>query len=1016
MTKKFHQNQETLHVGCKEPRSYYIPYELPASALKMEREHSKRLKLLSGEWAFSYYPSLEDVPESVTAADTVLSSWDKIPVPSNWQMHGYDAPQYLNTRYPFPIDPPNILMPTPTGVYARNFNISDDWDGLNKYLVFEGVDSAFYLYINGAFVGYSQVAHMTSEFEVSEFLHSGSNRVSVVVLKWCDGSYLECQDKWRMSGIFRDVYILARPKGHLEDFRIVTDLAPDLRTAEIQVKLTMLNPDDAKLTLFTPSGETLCTLHPNADGLASYTVDSPVLWSAETPDLYTLLIEAAGEYIPEKIGIRSVSVSGGIFRVNGRAVKLKGVNRHDYDPYGGYVCTIESMTKDITVMKIHNVNAVRTSHYPNDPRFLQLCDKLGLYVLDEADLETHGVYDIQQSMDYLSDSDAWTDAYLDRITRIVQRDKNRPSVIGWSMGNESGYGRNIAACIRSCKEQDSTRFTHYEGHWQLEEYQFAPEADVVSRMYAGTAWCNSFCEDDKDPRPLVLCEYCHAMGNGPGDVKDYWDVIYAHPNFMGAFVWEWYNHGLYAGTTASGQKKFAYGGDFGEADSDRNFCCDGLISPEKEPMPGLLELKYVVQPVKVEAVNLAKGEFVVHNLYDFLYLSRFECAYEVLCNGTVFDKGVIGTFVIPPQKSELIKIGYQQPADGDCYIRLSFRQLGEDEVIPCGTEMAFAQFRLDTAVRPIAARLPETILSVSESGRVIRVTGAGFSYTFDKRKGTFVKLEAGDNSLLSSPMEYRVWRAPIDNEKGVRAKWQNAGFDRISSFVTDCQYNQNGQSVEINVDFSLCAPTKPVKIRATACWSVNSAGEIDVSTTVNAAEDLIWLQRFGFDLAMDKSFDRLEYYGYGPGDSYIDRHHASSIGLFQANVRDELTDYIRPQACGNHYKTRYAAVRNGKGSGLLFVNGDGFDFSALPYSQQELTDTRHNYELPEISHTWICADYRQSGVGSNSCGPELLPQYRLAEKEFTFQLKIIPLMGEETSLFDRANTVYQTGCGRSSAE
>lgn len=1004
-TKCYHENIQTLHVGCEAPRAYYIPYGLPGAAVQGEREKSNRFQLLSGEWAFSYYNSFDAVPDSVIKADASIGSWDKIPVPSNWQLHGYDAPQYLNTRYPFPIDPPYVPVENPAGVYARNFNVSDEWDGLKKYIVFEGVDSCFYLYINGRFVGYSQVSHMTSEFDVTSFLKSGTNRVTVVVLKWCDGSYLECQDKWRMSGIFRDVYLLARPKGHLQDFEIQAEPSADLRTAKVSFDLKMLNPEDAQITLSAPNGDEICTLRPDTDGHAECEVASPLLWSAETPELYTAVISAAGEYIAEKIGVRSVKVDGDLIKINGRLVKLKGVNRHDFTAKTGYVCTPADMTRDIALMKQHNINAVRTSHYPNDPRFLQLCDQYGIYVLDEADIETHGIWEMG-SGDWLSDNEEWQHTYIDRVDRMLERDKNRPSVVGWSMGNESGYGKNMMAALKHTKERDGSRFTHYEGHWEIADKQFAPEADVVSRMYAGVQWSEEFCKSDADKRPYMLCEYCHAMGNGPGDLKDYWDVIYANDNFFGAFVWEWFNHGLYMGKTASGVEKYGYGGDFGEVHHDGNFCCDGLISPTKQPMPGLEELKYVIQPVRITPVDLAKGEFEVHNLYDFIYLSRFECCYEVTCDGAVVDSGLVGTLVIPPQKSEVIRIAYKAPTEGESYIRIFFRQTGDEGLVPAGTQMASVQFKLDTVAKTALRPLPETMLSASESRHAIKITGAGFSYTFDKVSGTFSRLEADGKNLLLTPMEYTVWRAPIDNERDRKRAWLDRQFQALTTRVYDCQLEQSGTGVEINVDFSLGSATKRPEIRGTARWTVNSAGEIEVTTAVTVDEKTPWIQRFGINFTMDKSFDNVTYFGYGPGDSYIDRHQASYIGLFNTTVEQDFTNYIRPQALGNHYQTRWAAVRDALGNGIMLIGEKAFDFETLPYSHKELTEAAHDFELPARNKTVVGFDYMQSGVGSNSCGPELLEQYRLKEKEFSYTVRIRPIAAGERDLVKMANTVY----------
>ena len=997
ITKGYEQDLKSLHVNCCESRAYFIPYSNEETAKTYERENSQRFRNLCGEWAFSYYRSVLDLSDDIVKPHTNIGGWDRIPVPSNWQMHGYDKPQYLNTRYSIPVDPPNIPIDNPVGVYARNFTVPSEFDSMLKYLVFEGVDSAFYLYINGEFVGYSQVSHMTSEFDITKYLCEGTNRVVVIVLKWCDGTYLEAQDKWRLSGIFRDVYMLARPKGHLEDFTVTTDVVTNLSHAEMNFKLKMLNPDYAVIKVLSPSGELVGECRPDADGAASLKINSPILWSAETPDLYTVFIHVAGEVISERIGIRSVLLENSVLKINGRPVKLKGVNRHDFDMHGGYVSTMENMTKDIFVMKEHNVNAVRTSHYPNDPRFLQLCDQYGLYVLDEADIETHGIYEIGRG-DYLTDNPEWTHTYLDRVERMVMRDKNRPSVIGWSMGNEADYGRNMVACINYCKETDATRFTHYESHHQLEDYKYSPEPCVVSRMYPSLAWCREFLENDKDPRALMLCEYSHAMGNGPGDLKDYWDIIYDNDTFIGAFVWEWYNHGIYIGKTETGSPKYAYGGDFDEVDHDGNFCCDGLVSPDREPMPGLTELKYVIQPVRVETVNANSGEFIVHNLYDFSYLSRFECAYEITRNGVITQNGQFGALVIPPSKSQKIKIDFELPENGECYIKLMFNQAGGDPVVKRGTTMAFAQFKLDTKLEYAEVTECNSPIDLFEDARKVKISGENFAYTFDKVGGTFIKLVSGGRDLLIDKMSYTVWRAPIDNERDVKHKWMGCGFERLKSRVSDIKINHNENMVEVCTDFSLGAPTKPIKVRGSSIWTVYANGLIEFETSVTVEENSPWLPRFGLEMSLDKSYDNITWFGYGPDDSYCDRHHASYIGRFDMSVCNSFTHYIKPQANGNHYDTKWGAVRDNGGFGIMFVCGDGFDFEAMPYSHSELEKTAHDYELTQVTKTWIAADFMQSGVGSNSCGPQLFEDYQLNDKEFTYKMKILPLSGEKGDL------------------
>ncbi len=1004
LTKMYHQNPHVLHVGCEAPRAYFIPYGSSLDAPSMQREKSDRFQLLSGKWAFSYFDSVDEVPEKLLAADAPLSGWDTIPVPSNWQLHGYDAPQYLNTSYPFPCDPPFVPVDNPAGVYARDFQLNGEWDGLKKYIVFEGVDSCFYLYVNGQFAGYSQVAHMTSEFEIGRFLHPGKNRLTVVVCKWCDGSYLECQDKFRMSGIFRDVYLLARPMGHLEDLQIETKLAPDYRTADLVFNLTMLNPEDAAITVTDPDGQLLGRVQPDENGRAVFTVESPILWNAETPDLYQILIEAAGEYIPEQVGVREVKVDKGVVKFNGRAIKFKGVNRHDFDTEHGFAVPMAAMERDLQLMKQHNVNAIRTSHYPNDPRFLQLCDRYGFYVMDEADIETHGIWD----MDRLSDDPEWEESYLDRIARMVERDKNRPSVFCWSMGNESGFGCNHVAGLRWTEERDASRLTHYEGHYGQEEQgrEWDTVPQICSRMYPSPAWCKEYCENDKE-RALILCEYSHAMGNGPGDLKDYWDVIYSHDRFCGGFVWEWYNHGLYMGRTADGRPKYGYGGDFGEKHHDGNFCCDGLISPERQPMPGLTEYKYVIQPVRVEMLDAAKGVFRVANLYDFTYLSRLECRWELTRNGEVVEQGTLGALSIPPQRAETVEVEYTLPTDGRCFIRLSFVQMADTTALPAGMEMASAQFELPVEDKMLFSELPATLLSVSEEKRTIKVAGDGFTYTFDKREGAFSQLEAMGRALLKAPMTFAAWRAPTDNDASVRREWQGMGLHDLHTRVYDCNWEQEENCVAINADFALVSDTYPKQMEASARWRVNTAGEISLSVDVHVGDRIAFLPRFGLRLILDGRYDQVEYFGFGPGDSYIDRHNASYRGLFAGKVAEQMTDYIRPQECGNHYATEWAAVLGADRKGLFFRQRKGFDFQALPYTAEELDAARHNFNLPASDKTVVSLDYRQSGVGSNSCGPRLDEKYQLKEKDFTMELFLCPVDGKKESLWDRAVVRYK---------
>ena len=1005
---RYFEDPSTLHLNTQEPRAYCIPFGTAAGIFEKRREDSDRFQLLNGDWAFSYYESIEKVPDEIVGADVPLHQRGRIPVPSNWQLHGFGQVQYVNTRYPFPCDPPYVPVQNPVGVYSRDFVLKGDWDGMRKYLVFEGVDSCMYLYLNGTFVGYSQVSHCTSEFDVTDFLRAGKNRVTVLVLQWCDGSYLECQDKFRFSGIFRDVYLLARPKGHVRDHEITADLSPDLRRCELKIALDTLNPEDAILTVLDPDGNELGQLRPDVDGNAAFSIDSPLLWSAETPDRYRVLIDAAGEYIAEFVAVRSVKIEDGIFRLNGKAIKLKGVNRHDSDPDVGYAVDYDHMLRDIRLMKQHNVNAVRTSHYPNDPRFAELCERYGLYMLEEADIECHGAGETG-NWDLFADNADWQHAFLDRVRRMVERDKNRGCIIGWSMGNEAGFGCNFEAALRWTKERDHTRFTHYEpmhgdgtptGVW-------SPDADVFSRMYPAPDWCREYCQSSSDPRPFMLCEYAHAMGNGPGDLKDYWDVIYSQPRFMGAFVWEWCDHAVHAGDTKDGRPIYHYGGDSGEALHDGNFCVDGLVFPDRRVHPGLLELKSVIQPVRVEAVDLRSGQFEIHNLYDFIYLSRLECCWELTRDGKILEQGTLGALAIPAQKSQTVSLDYVLPREGHCALRFSFRLISDHPLIDAGEELAFAQFRLPCAPRTVKGTLPRQAVEVEETAARLRITGAEFQHTFDRQAGVFSQLRFRGENLLFAPMRWNVWRAPTDNDINIKEQWRHCGYDTAYVRIYSSGWHVEGGDVVIEASLALCADSKPNPLYADVRWTVNRLGEVRVDAQVRVAENAAPLPRFGLRLFLDSAYHTAEYLGYGPGESYRDKCRSVWFGRFTSRVTEMATDYIRPQENGNRHATEWAAVYDNRRKGLLLCGDAPFDFSALPYTQEELGAARHNYELPAPGRTVVCADYAQSGIGSNSCGPDLAPQYRLAEKEFTFSLTIRPVLDGSERLEELAARVYE---------
>lgn len=1009
---KYFEDIKSLHVNTEKPRSYYIPYSSKENIVNGNREESDRFGLLSGTWSFNYYRSIERVPENAVNPAMPLGE-NEVEVPSTWQSTGYDQVMYTNVNYPFPIDPPYIPRDNPCGVYSRDFACPDEWEALNKYVVFEGVDSAFYLYVNGEFVGYSEVSHCTSEFNITRFLKDGSNRMTVIVMKWCTGSYAEDQDKFRCSGIFRDVYMLARPKGHMRDYEIRTEIADDFRSAALIFDVEAINPEDITITVTDPDGKDVGSVSPNSDGHAELTVDRPILWSAETPELYDVIIDCGNECIPDHIGIRRSCIENGLYKFNNRLVKLKGVNRHDSNPYTGYVVSIENMMEDLELMKRHNINAIRTSHYPNDPRFLELCDRYGFYVIDEADIECHGF--IYTDWSYVAKHEDWYETVKDRVERLIERDKNRPCVISWSMGNESGYGPNFEKVIAWAKERDTSgRFIHYEGEADYGKMCRSSHlenpingSDVFSRMYASPEYCKGFCsENHRDSRPYMLCEYSHAMGNGPGDLKDYWDVIYSEPRFIGAFVWEWCDHAFYAGETDDGRPKFFYGGDSGEWPNDGNFCVDGLVFPDRRPHQGLEELKYVIQPVKVDAIDLERGIFKITNLYDFLYLSRFECRWELTVNGKTAYSGSLGALAIPAHKSREVSLEYKLPQSGRCYIRFSFVQLGIGELTEEGEQMAFAQFELPVKPAQYHAVLPRTTVTVEGNGQRIQISGENFCHVFDKNLAAFRQLSFKGTKMLNSPMSFNIWHAPTDNDMSVKNDWFKLGYDKAATRVYSTNVEIKLGNCVIEQKIALVTPSKPVWVTADVTWLINRAGDVELTCSVKRTDGVKYLPRFGLRMMLDKSFDKVDYFGYGPSESYIDKHRSQYIGRFKKTVDEMYVDYIRPQENGNRYNTRWAAITNGSGTGFVVVGDDGFDFSALPYTQEELQRAAHDYELNKCGKTVLCVDYRHIGMGSGSCGPQLADKYQL-EPEFTYHMTFRPITGEDDAV-EVADRVYDS--------
>jgi beta-galactosidase len=997
---KFGEDLSVLQVNREAPRAYYIPYKDAKSALLKKRGRSPCYQTLNGSWKFKYLRSVKEVEDSFYSESADVSAWDNLVVPSCWQVKGYDQLHYTNVNYPFPCDPPYVPNENPAGLYVRDFNISDTWDGKEKYVVFEGVNSCFYLWVNGAFAGYSQGSRNPAEFNINPYIRSGKNRMAVMVLKWGDGSYLEDQDLWRFSGIFRDVYILVRDQSHIRDVFNRQEVSEDFRKAILSCEIETTGRLEVKAELKDAQGKLVGTGIAKVDtkNTVEFEIDAPVLWNAEYPYLYHLYLYSGDEVLHFQVGFRRIEIKEGVFQLNGRAIKLKGVNRHDSHPELGQTIPINHMIKDLDLMKRHNVNTIRTSHYPNDPRFLDLCDEYGFYVIDEADLECHGV-NPAGDFHMLTKNPSWKASFLDRAVRMVERDKNHPSVIIWSMGNESGYGENHKAMAEWTKERDSSRPVHYEG--AAPYYKGSTDVDCLdmeSRMYASVEAIENYALDENNTKPMFLCEYSHAMGNGPGDLKDYWDVIYKYPKLMGGCVWEWCDHGIKT-ETEDGTPFFAYGGDFGDEPNDGNFCLDGLVAPDRTPHTGLPELKKVIAPVRIEAEDLKNGLIKVTNLYDFNDLSHLSLFWKIEKDGQAVEQGHIGNLNTAPHAAQLLTIPYTLPGSstGRYLLTLSFTQQNETRWAGSGYEITFEQFELPVAkVEDEPAVQERHPIRVERDGHAVSIEGFDFRHVFDLYDGMFTTISKHGVDMIVAPPKFTVWRAPTDNDRNIKDQWMQEGYNRAGMHVYRSEIaKQTDTIVEISVHFSLGGYIKKPILHSEALWRVDSTGKISLHVKVKVREGLVFLPRFGLQFTMPEGTEEVEYFGLGPHESYIDKCRSVKRGKYLRKVDELFENYIMPQENGSRYGTEWVIVSNEQGMGLKFTAQDNFSFNASHYTPEDLTAATHDVELRKRKDTIVHIDYKMSGVGSNSCGPELLEKYRLDKKEFEFGMSIKPVFKED---------------------
>ncbi|MCQ2440746.1 MAG: DUF4981 domain-containing protein [Clostridia bacterium] len=925
------------------PRSYYIPTGI------------SEYMLLNGEWNFAYFSRDIDVPERI-------EKWDKITVPSCWQCLGYENPNYTNINYPYPCDPPFVPDDNPCGIYERNFEINKLWGKV--YYVFEGVATCAFLYINGKYVGFTQGSHLQAEFDITDFVTTGKNTVRVKVLKWCVGSYLEDQDCFRFNGIFRDTYILQRPQNHIRDIKII----PNAKEFNIKLDKT------ANVKIF--DGQNLLCEKTNIKEL-NIAVENPVLWNAEKPYLYNIQVEKDGEIINLKSGLRDIKISDKYeLLINGQSVKLHGVNHHDTHPTNGWYQTDEELKKDLILMKELNINCVRTSHYPPTPKFLNMCDELGFYVILETDIETHGFlrrypnvpyrFDVE-SNDWPGTNPIWKKEHIERMQRAVETHKNFASVIMWSTGNESGYGENHVSMINWLHSLNDGRLVHTEDASRKGDNS---KVDVISRMYLSMKELENLAKDEDIKKPVFLCEYSHAMGNGPGDVYYYNELFNKYPKLIGGCVWEWADHTV----IVDGVPK--YGGDFdGELTNDGNFCCDGMVFADRNFKSGSYEVKAAYQPIHTKFEN---GVLVIENRYDFTNLCEYDFVYTIECDGSEILKVNKNIELAPHKKTSFeIELPDCKPELGltlNCY-------LIKDEFTVAKTQHIFDTVNTPENINKDTAKSYEDEYNIYFSGK-------NFEYTFSKHYGCFTSIKINGKENLLTPLKLTVWRAPTDNDRNIKVFWGNYNIWQGENI--DCQftkvYDCKIEKGSVTVNGSLSGVSRAPFLHYSMSVQVFSDGEIHLKLKADIRENAFWLPRFGFETTLDLPTDeKFTYYGYGPNENYCDMHHSAMLGQYQSTAENEYVPYIRPQEHGNHY-----GVKELKIGGLKIVGSPSFETNVSAYSAKNLTEADHINELKSDRKTHIRIDYKVSGIGSNSCGPELQEKYKLSEKEFMFDFCIFP--------------------------
>ena len=1007
--KDYHKSLTQIHIGCEAPRAYFVPYHSSESARAGYRDNSEYFKTLIGTWDFKYYRSVTEVPDPRSAD---IEFFEKLDVPMNWQHalgREYDKIQYTNVEYPIPLDPPYIPEENPAGLYRRSFTLTKEMlSGKDVIINFEGVDSCFYLFVNSSFIG-----HMTSEFNITDYVHEGKNEIFVLVLKWCVGTYLEDQDMFRSSGIFREVYLLFRDRARISDAFVKCNTSEDFSSAEFFVDLRTNVPLSVSAKLLDAENNVIsekCVDVLEEGRVCFDKIYFPNLWSDENPYLYAVELSAGDEVIRIAAGARRIEIKGKVIYINGKKVKAKGVNRHDSNCLLGHSTPMEHMLRDVMILKAHNVNFVRTSHYPNDPRFLELCDKYGLYVCDEADLECHGAASVIAPDHIFTNNPEWQPVYLDRAERMLERDKNHPSVVMWSVGNESGTGINHRAMVELYKKRDGSRLVHLEDESRM-AYEltcnpglseksadyYREYLDIESRMYPEVSDLEYYASD-KCVLPFFMCEYSHAMGNGPGDLKMYWEHIHKNDSFFGGCVWEFTDHAAVVGDNVYSDPHYIYGGDSGEFPHFGCFCVDGLVYPDRRVHTGMLELKEVLKPFFAE---YSDGELVIRSARHFEYLSDLSLYISVEKNGDVIKDECLGVLDIAPEGEKRYRLDI--PVSEFTTLNVYVRQNKSTPWADVGYEIGKAQFILSDSITEKKEKNLGAICTETDSAFI--VTSGETTATIGKRTGLIESFVSNGKEMICAPITPTVWRAPTDNDRRIRINWQQHHFNHAKSNLHSVSRIGGDGLVVIKAEVAVSAPAfTPIAV-ATLTYTFGMGEGVKIDCHARLGDGTPWndglppLPRFGFKFRMHEGAENVRYFGYGPMESYEDKHLAARISHFKTTATANFEHYVRPQENSSHYGCKWASVTSTAGYGLYF-SGEKFSLSVSHYDPLYITGFEHDFELVPEKETTVIIDYRNAAIGSASCGPILSEEYSIIEKEFDFSFNFKPSFTGNINCFE----------------